>query len=284
MNDFRLPKYLIRWTISFLYQRIAHVELENQLSRPFELKTRTLQGSPISPLLYIIFTADSMNSIPFGVDYGLFADDTAIFTSSNTTSTVRNRLQESINEFEKWCSSWKLVIQPTKTELIHFSPHPRKKYPNPVHLRVSNTIIRPQSSARYLGVIFDQRLHWREHIKHVETRVQSRINLLRFLNRITPDSNDRIMLNLFKSLIRPVLTYGSSAYLKAEDKTWSRLQIIQNKALRAGLYLPHFTSPRARNQMIRSITDSCPIISDIASISYMIISDHTKNRTKNRSL
>jgi Reverse transcriptase (RNA-dependent DNA polymerase) len=171
-----------------------------------------------------------------------FADDTAIFTSSNTTSTVRNRLQESINEFEKWCSSWKLIIQPSKTELLHLSSHPRKKYPNPVHLRVSNMNIRPQSSARYLGVIFDQRLHWGEHIKHVETRAQSRINLLRFFNRITPDSNDRIMLNLFKSLIRPVLTHGFSVCLKAEDKIWNILQIIQNKALRAALFLPHFTS------------------------------------------
>ncbi|CAF3735925.1 unnamed protein product [Rotaria sp. Silwood1] len=120
-----------------------------------------------------------MNSIPFEVDYSFFADDTAIFSSSNTTSRVRDRLQESIEGFEKWCALWKLVIQPNKTELIHFSPHPRKKYLNPIHLQASKTTIRPQSSARYLGVIFDQRLHWRDHIKHTETRVQSRINLLR---------------------------------------------------------------------------------------------------------
>ena len=42
--------------------------------------------------------------------------------------------------------------------------------------------------------------------------------------------------------------------------------------------------PRSRNQMIRSISDSCPIISDITSLSYLIMSDHTKNRTQNRSL
>ena len=183
-----------------------------------------------------------MNSIPLGVDYGLFADDTAIFTSSNTTSRVRDRLQESIEGFEKWCASWKLIIQPSKTELLHFSPHPRKKYLNPIHLQVSNINIQPQSSARYLGVIFDQRLHWRDHIKHVENRVQSRINLLRYLNRITPDANETIMLNLYKSLVRPILTYGSSVLLNAEDKIWNRLQIVQNKSIRTALNVPHFTS------------------------------------------
>ena len=192
-----------------------------------------------------------MNAIPNETEYGLFADDTAIYTSSNTTTRVRIRLQEAIHEFEKWCFSWKLVLQPSKTELIHFSPHPRKTYSNPIHLQVGNTTIRPQPSARYLGVIFDRRLDWRAHVRHVETRVQPRISLLRFLSRNTPESNDGIMLNLFKALIRPVLTYGSSILLDADDKVWNRLEIAQNKALKAALDLPHFTSAT----YVRSLTN-----------------------------
>lgn len=103
-------------------------------------------------------------------------------------------------------------------------------------------MIRSQSTARYLGVIFDQRLHWRDHVKHMKTRVRSRINLLRFLNKITPESNETIMLNLYKSLVQPILTYGSSVPFNAEDKIWDRLQVAQNSALREALVLPHFTS------------------------------------------
>ncbi|CAF4319029.1 unnamed protein product, partial [Rotaria magnacalcarata] len=40
----------------------------------------TPQGSPLSPLLYIIYTADSMNDIPPHTEHGLFADDTTLWT------------------------------------------------------------------------------------------------------------------------------------------------------------------------------------------------------------
>lgn len=61
-------------------------------------------------------------------EHGLFAGDTALWTSSSTISNLSARLQQSIDAFENWCKSWKLKFQPTKTEMIHFTIHPRKKY------------------------------------------------------------------------------------------------------------------------------------------------------------
>lgn len=50
------------------------------------------------------------------------------------------------------------------------------------------------------------------------------------------------MVNLYKALIQSVLTYGLSILLNADDQVWDRLEVVQNKALRAALGLPHFTS------------------------------------------
>ncbi len=41
---------------------------------------------------------------------------------------------------------------------------------------------------------------------------------------------------------------------------------------------------RSKNQIVKSVTDSSMIISDLRLISYMIIQDHTENRTQNRRL
>jgi hypothetical protein len=135
-----------------------------------------------------------------------------------------------------------LTIQPTKTELLYFSPHPRKKHKNKITIEVENTIIKPTLSARYLGVIFDHQLNWRSHIHHIETKAAPRISLLRFLSKSNSNSNSNIMINLFKSLVRSIITYGSSVLLTADEKIWKRIQIIQNKALRAALGLPVYTS------------------------------------------
>ncbi|CAF4502522.1 unnamed protein product [Rotaria socialis] len=99
------------------------------------------QGSPLSPLLYIIYTVDSMNKIPTHREHGLFGDNTALWTLAKTMTSLSFRLPQSVDAFESWCKPWKLKLQPTKTEMVHFTIHPRKKYKHPVAVKVDNTII-----------------------------------------------------------------------------------------------------------------------------------------------
>jgi hypothetical protein len=92
LNDLRLPQYLFRYLVSSLQDR----------TRPLNLNNGTPQGSP---LLYIVYKADSMNGIPNHTEHDLFADETALLTSSNIISSLISRLQQSIDEFQSWCKA-----------------------------------------------------------------------------------------------------------------------------------------------------------------------------------
>jgi hypothetical protein len=133
-------------------------------------------------------------------------------------------------------------LQPTKTELIHFSIHPRKKYKHPIEVKIENTIIKPLDYTRYLGVIINKRLNWRSHLDHIETKIAPRIGLLRYLSRTAYEPNNKTMINIFKSIVRTIIIYGYPVLLSANQKVWNRMHIIQNKAFRAALGLSLYTS------------------------------------------
>ena len=50
------------------------------------------------------------------------------------------------------------------------------------------------------------------------------------------------MINIFKSTERTIIIYGFPVLMTADQNAWKRLQIMPNKAIRAALGLPIYTS------------------------------------------
>jgi hypothetical protein len=161
-----------------------------------------------------------MNGIPQHTEHGLYADDTALWTASSQIKSLTERLQQSVEVFERWCRSWKLQIQPAKTEMIHCSLHPKKKCTNSLSVKVNHTIITPVDTARYLGVVIYNKLLWRQHLQHVGNKTATRIGLLRYLSKQAKESNNHTMIQLYIALVRSVMLYGYPALSTAKEKVW----------------------------------------------------------------
>ena len=184
------------------------IELNSSISDTFELRRGTPQGSPLSPLLYILYTSDSLLSIPNHTISNLFADDTALWSSAPTTRGLQIRLQESIDAFSSWCHMWKLELQGEKTKLIRFTNQPRKKYP-PLHLFVNNSEVKETDCLKYLGVTFDKSLTFNKHANDIRTKTSTRLGLLRYLSKNVDHDGERALLLVYNSLIRSVLADNS---------------------------------------------------------------------------
>lgn len=113
---------------------------------------------------------------------------------------------------------------------------PKRKPSIPLHFR--NTDIPFKSSIKYLGVILDKNLTYKDHILNTcEKATRCGRALFPLLNRKSK-LNGKNKLLIYKSCIRPILTYGCQVWSGRCAKTNVRkLQIIQNKNLKIILNL-----------------------------------------------
>jgi hypothetical protein len=73
------------------------------------------------------------------------------------------KLEEMSREAEKWRERHGARFEPTKYKvLVHFTR--RRKAPA-ASITIANTTIKPSQEARYLGVIFDRKLRFTQHVQ-----------------------------------------------------------------------------------------------------------------------
>ena len=60
-------------------------------------------------------------------------------------------------------------------------------------------------SFKYLGVVLSSNFMWTEHVEHLISKVNQRLDLLRRIKHLLPD-NARLL--YYKSLVLPILDYA----------------------------------------------------------------------------
>ena len=61
---------------------------------------------------------------------------------------------------------------------------------------------------KYLGVLIDKNLSWKHHIDAIATKISKNVVLIAKLRHYVPR---KILLNFYKSLIQPYLTFRTSS-------------------------------------------------------------------------
>jgi len=204
------------------------------------------QGSCLSPHLFSIY----INDMPLDKNSktALFADDTLFYASSNTHSTAIKRLQKQIDTVQPWFDDWKITINACKTSTILFS---NKSPRNIQQIKIKNTPIKWSPSIKYLGVTIDKNLTFAKHIKNVTIKANNAKHLLFPLLSSTSNLKLSLKTYLYKSYIRPILTYATPSWSSnISTRSWKKLEIIQSKILRTISGQPWFTS----NHTIRHST------------------------------
>ena len=134
-------------------------------------------------------------------------DDICLLTVGKFPNTISGLIQWALHTVETWCDEVGLSANPDKTGLFAFTR--RRKLPGFFEPCLFGTTSHCSLSVKYLGVILDSRLTWREH---VDVKVRKAQNLLWICRRaygVTWGLGPRVVHWLYVSIIRPSVTFAS---------------------------------------------------------------------------
>ena len=242
-----IPYGLLKLACSYLTNRKMFVHGRGANSKMHPVTAGVPQGSILGPIFFNIY----INDIPKinSCELALYADDTAIYSSSWQLSALIPRLQSYINDILIYLANWKLQINPDKTEAILFT---RRKNiiasKNKFSIQIHGTPIPWQEQVKYLGIQLHHKMLWNVAIEErIVKTLKVAAHLYPYISYKSP-LNLSLRINIYKSCIRPVLTYGTQAWWFTTSTNRERVQTTQNRILRTILHPPLKYTNRALHE------------------------------------
>jgi len=202
----RLPLFIE----SFLKNRQFHVRLGSSYSDLFDQEMGVPQGSILSVTLFGLKINSIVKAISPGVECSLYVDDFLICYRSKHIHIIMRHLQQCLNKLADWADTNGFKFSPSKTVCIHFCKL-RKPHPEPI-LLLNSTPVPVVEETKFLSVVFDHKLSFIPHIKHLKDKCTKALNLLRVLVHTSWVADQETLLHLYGSLIRSKLDYGCIVY------------------------------------------------------------------------
>ena len=156
-----LNRKLIRWISNFLNRRNLIISINDQLSDPIMPIHGLPQGSPLSPILFILYVSDIPQPLDAQVNLSQYADDIAIWAQAPGIRSVNLRLQKHLNQILTWCDRWRIKLNPGKTHLINFS---QRKIIKDTSISMYGQPLKVTNTAKFLGVHVDNHLNMKLHM------------------------------------------------------------------------------------------------------------------------
>ena len=258
MREMHLPLPLIKWTASFLSDRLSSICLDGKRDTLRVTETGIPQGSCVSPVLAAIFTAPMAAFIQEAVTGNqvgtslkremkknrcskittpLYVDDGRLAVASLKLSTNAKILALGFTAARRWLKSRGLSMDEIKRELQHYSWRTRHEATPSVVIQsvdpdVAPIIIKPSKHLKWLGITYDPKLTFNKHVELVVKKGNRALSLLKMLGNSLRGLHQLHFRTLYNTCVLPVMTFCSTVWYAGSKTHASAIQTVQNKAAR----------------------------------------------------
>lgn len=232
--DHNVKGKLLTLINSWMSNRHAKVKLQGVMSNTLPMANGVPQGSLLSPTIFNVIISSITNAVRDlpGVTITSYADDIAIVIRGRR---LLQTAQKAVDLLSHKAADYGLLFSPQKTRAMYI--HSTAPLTN---IQLEQQDIEYVSQHRYLGVLLDRRLTFKQHVNYLADKLEQRINILRILGAVVR-APVRITKLLYTAIVQSVLEYGAPVLVHATQSTLSKLEVLQRKALRVALNLPRWT-------------------------------------------
>jgi len=230
LHDFGLRGRLPDFISHFLKDRSFKVRVGSTYSDSHPQEMGVPQGSILSVTLFSVKINGITQCLKPGVDCSLYVDDFQICYRSPHMSIIERQLQLCLNKLQQWATDNGFRFSKTKTVCMHFCQK-RSCHLDP-QLYLDKDPIPVVEETKFLGIIFDRKLSFIPHIKYVKKKGLKALNILKVIGNTEWGADRKVLLRLYRSLVRSKLDYGCIVYGSARKSYLQMLDPIHNQGLR----------------------------------------------------
>ena len=212
------------------------VKYADAITTTFSIEAGIPPGSALESLLFSIYTVD----LPLltNIIIATFADDTALLASHANPIIASSTLQRGLDSMEKWFHKWGFKINERKSTHVTFT---LRKQTCP-QVSINNITVPNKDTVRYLGITLDRRLTWKQHITNKSEQLRDKLKKFYWLIGRRPNLSTQNKITLYKTVIKPVWTYGIQLWGPASNSNIEILQRFQLETLRSLINAPWYVT------------------------------------------
>ena len=76
---------------------------------------------------------------------------------------------------------------------------------------MGDTPLKFEDQQTYLGVTYDKKVTWKQHVRNAEGKARRKLNIMRKLAGSHWGANEKILKSVYQGAVPPHLEYGSSS-------------------------------------------------------------------------
>lgn len=229
---------VLEWIRSYLSDRKQKVRFNKDWSESILTKYGVPQGSVLGPLLFIVYINDIVNVCPEESTIKMFADDTLIYVTGESSAEIENKINISLEIVEKWMNRNKLKMNAEKTKYMIIRSVRKELKGNIVLKCMDGTELQRVQMMKYLGIMIDDKLRFKDHCEYMLKKIGKKTS---FLNRIGQYVSIYTRCVIYKTIIAPHFEYCATLLMDMGQTEVNKLQIAQNRAMRVILQCSRYT-------------------------------------------